>query len=313
VTEQNRVLITCPPMLRAIDRYRPTFAEHQVDIHCPDVVQTLTEEELVVLLPEFDGWIIGDDPATRAVLSAGRAGRLRCAVKWGIGVDNVDREAMAELGINFANTPEVFGSEVADIALGYLIGISRQTFWIDRRIREGDWPKPRGASLAGKTVALIGFGDIGQHAARRLLSLEMRVVAYDPVFRRVPGLEAVQRGTWPEAIGEADFLVLTCALTSDNRHMISDEVLHHVKKGVGVVNVARGPLIDESALVRALKDGRVGSAALDVFEVEPLPMDSPLRDHQQCILGSHNASNTEDGVARTSRQALHHMLEFLGV
>lgn len=300
-----RILVTCPPMLRAIDRFRPIFAALGHEIHAPEVVQTLSEDELVALTPAFDGWIIGDDPATDRVFTAAKAGRLKAAVKWGVGVDNVDFAACKRLGIPVSNTPGMFGREVADIALGYVVALARETFAIDRGVRAGAWPKPAGISLADRTVALVGFGDIGRNTARRLLAAEMRVIAYDPFFKPAPGLEAVEAASWPDRLGEADFIVITCSLTSKNHHMLGGAALAAAKPGVRVVNVARGPLIDEAALVEGLRSGRVHSAALDVFEHEPLPPTSPLRDFGDRVLfGSHNSSNTIDAVERTSRLAI---------
>ena len=139
----------------------------------------------------------------------------------------------------------------------------------------------------------------------------MRVIACDPYFKSAPGLEAVESSVWPARIEEADFLVFTCALTPENRHMLDDASLGRAKDGVRVVNVARGPLIDEAALARALSSGKVRSAALDVFEVEPLPADSPLRTFDQCLFGSHNGSNTIDAVVRTSERAIELLDGFL--
>lgn len=291
-------------MLRAVDRFRDRFAALGYELTTPDVPQVLPEEELIALVPQFDGWIIGDDPATARVFEAGKAGRLKAAVKWGVGVDNVDFAACKRLGLPITNTPGMFGREVADMAMGYVIALARELFAVHAGIRAGDWPKPPGVSLAGKTVGLAGFGDIGRNTARRLLASEMRVIAYDPFFKPAPGLEAVENAVWPDRIEEADFLVFTCALTPENRHMLGTATLEKVKPGVRVVNVARGPLIDEAALAAALADGRVRSAALDVFEVEPLPMDSPLRTFEQCLFGSHNGSNTIDAVVRTSERAI---------
>jgi D-3-phosphoglycerate dehydrogenase len=307
-----KVLITCPPMLRMVDSFRPLFAQHGVEITTPDVVQILSVEELKQLVPQHDGWIIGDDPATRDVFEAGKAGRLKAAVKWGIGVDNVDFAACKHLGIPIVNTPNMFGGEVADVAMGYVIALARETFEIDRGVRAGQWPKPRGISLAGKTVALVGFGDIGRNTARRLLAADMKVIAYDPFAQVPPELIAVQMAPWPQRVEEADFIVVNCALTPSSRHMVNAEVLARAKRGVRVVNVGRGPVVDEAALTAALESGQVFSAALDVFEVEPLPSDSPLRKHERCVFGSHNASNTADAVARTSQVAIDRLMEFLG-
>ena len=308
---QWKILVTCPPMLRMIDSFRPLFAEAGAEITAPDVVQTLSVEELKELVPLHHGWIIGDDPATREVFSAGKAGLLKASVKWGIGVDNVDFAACKDLGIPIINTPNMFGGEVADIAMGYVIALARDTFLIDRGVRAGEWPKPRGISLAGKTVALVGFGDIGKNTARRLLAADMKVIAFDPVAPDSPELHNVVRATWPERLEEADFIVMNCALTPSSRHMLNAATLARAKPGVRVVNVGRGPLIDEVALIAALGAGHVHSAALDVFETEPLPMDSPLREHPRCVFGSHNASNTADAVIRTSEQAIARLIGFL--
>lgn len=308
-----KVLVTCPPMLGMIDTFRPLFEKHGVDVTAAKVVQTLSVEELKELVPQHDGWIIGDDPANREVFTAGKAGKLKAAVKWGIGVDNVDFIACKDLGIPIVNTPNMFGAEVADIAVGYVIALARETFQIDDGIRQGHWPKPRGISLAGRTVALIGFGDIGKSAARRLIAADMKVVAYDPFAPDRPEIAVVQRAEWPQRIEEADFIVVTCALTSSSRHMLNAEVLTKAKPGVRVVNVGRGPVIDELALESALQSGKVHSAALDVFEVEPLPLESYLRTHPRCIFGSHNASNTVDAVTRTSEIAIDKLVCFLNI
>ena len=308
-----RVLLTCPPMLGMKDRFIPIFLDKGIELYCPEVVQTLSEESLIDLIPKFDGWIIGDDPATRRVFEAGSSGRLRAAVKWGIGVDNVDFQACADLGIPVTNTPLMFGSEVADIAMSYVAALARETFVIDREIRSGGWPKPRGISLANKTMCVVGYGDIGRNVARRALAADMKVVAYDPAMPEVQQNDELNCLRWPEGLEYADFIVFTCSLNKGNIHMLNESAIQATKRGVRVVNVARGPLIDEEALIRGLESGQVYSAALDVYEVEPLPMSSALRSMPQCIFGSHNASNTEDAVIRASECAMEKMFGFLGV
>ena len=299
-------------MLGMIEEFRPLFEARGVELTPATVVQVLSEDELCALLPQFDGWIIGDDPATRRVFTAGKAGRLKAAVKWGIGVDNVDFAACEELGIPITNCPNMFGGEVADVAVSYVAALARETFGIDRGVRQGHWPKPCGISLAGRTVGLVGLGDIGRNVARRLLAADMKIVAYDP-FYAGDLAKGIERATWPGRIGEADFLVFTCALTAANRHMLNAATLAQTKPGVRVVNVARGPLIDEAALITALQSGQVHSVGLDVFEVEPLPMNSPLRDMPHTIFGSHNGSNSQDAVRRCSVQAIDVLLAYLGV
>jgi D-3-phosphoglycerate dehydrogenase len=298
-----RILLTCPPMIGAIDSLRDEFARRGAEVICPEFRQTLSESELIDLVPQYDGWIIGDDPATGKVFAAGRAGRLRAAVKWGVGTDNVDFPGAKTAGFDVANTPGMFSEEVSDVAVAYLLGLARDLFVIDRGVRAGGWPKPSGSSLSGKTVALAGFGNIGRATARKLLAFGMQVIAYDPYYRPDPAL-TVQSAAWPERLAEADFVVLTCALTESSRHMVNAQTLARMKPGVRIVNVGRGPLMDEAALIAALESGHVTSAALDVFEEEPLPETSPLRHFDNCIFGSHNSSNTKEAVHRTSLKAI---------
>lgn len=305
-----KVVITCPPMLGLKEHFVPILESKGFEVFCPEVTQTLSEEELMELLPDCDGWIIGDDPATRQVFEAGKAGKLKAAVKWGIGVDNVDFEACKDLGIPITNTPNMFGNEVADLGVSYLMALARETFYIDREIRKGNWPKNRGISLSNKTVGVIGYGDIGRNTVERCLALGMNTVVYDPGFNEI-SIENVHLAQWPSQIETCDFLVFTCALNQHNRHMLNKAALNLCKSGVRIVNVARGPLIDEQALCDALKTGQVHSAALDVFEIEPLPMHSYLREHELCILGSHNASNTTDAVKKTNEKAIDHLVGYL--
>lgn len=300
-------------MLRMIDEFRPLFDAKGIGLHAPDVVQTLSVDELKELVPQFDGWIIGDDPATRDVFVAGVNGNLKAAVKWGVGVDNVDVAAAKELGLPIVNTPGMFGAEVSDIAVSYVVALARETFSIDREVRKGGWIKPAGISLAGRTVGLVGFGDIGRNTAKRLLAADMKIIIYDPFYNEVEKLEKVSSSKWSVRIEEADFLVFTCALTKENYHMLDEWVLRRCKDNVRIVNVSRGPLIDEQALIKALESGKVHSVALDVFETEPLPVNSRLKNFDRNIFGSHNSSNTVDAVRRASEKAISLLFEFLKV
>lgn len=301
-------------MLRAIDQLRYIFDEKGIELVTPNVVQILSEEELIEIVPTVDAWIIGDDPATEKVFTAGKNGKLRVAVKWGVGVDNVDFKACEKLGIPISNTPRMFGNEVADMALAYFTGLARESYRVDREVRAGNWIKPAGMSLDGKTVALIGIGDIGLATARRLKAFGVKVNAYDP-FTKLTAAEANvdEILAFPDKLEQADFVLLTCALTPSNFHLINAESIAKMKDGVIVINVSRGGLIDETALTAALTSGKVRSAGLDVFETEPLPIDSPLRSFEQCILGTHNGSNTREAVIRASLKAIDLLFGFLEI
>lgn len=290
------------------------FAAKGIELLTPNVVQTLTQDELVDLVPQVEGWIIGDDPATERVFTAGKNGKLRAVVKWGVGVDNVDFAACKKLGIPVTNTPQMFGEEVGSLAVHYIIGLARETFLIDRGVRAGQWLKPAGITLAGRTAAVIGFGDIGKATARMLHAFRLNLNVYDPYASKSADDEQQYRFlNFPDKLNEADFVVVTCSLTPQTKHLINADSIRRMKDGVRIVNVSRGPVIDELALIEALQHGKIHSAALDVFETEPLPMDSPLRAFERCIFGTHNGSNTVDGVRRASKQAMQYMFEFLGV
>lgn len=299
-----QVLVTCPPMLGLFNEFEASFEAARIRAVAAQTTQTLSEEELIDILPRFDGWIIGDDPATRRVVEAAHRGKFRAAVKWGVGIDNVDFEAFESLGIPVENTPGVFGNEVADVALTYMLGLARETYWIDRRVRShAEWPKPSGISMKDRIVGLVGFGDIGQQIARRLIACGCIVRVYDPHYRSVAGLN-VEQAEWPDGLDTVDFLTFACPLNLQTQAMFNHNTLEKLKSGVRIVNVSRGSVIVEEALITGLRSGMIHSAALDVYEVEPLPKESELRKFEKCIFGTHNGSNSRDAVRRVSETAI---------
>ena len=298
-----KVLVTCPPMLRQIDEFSPIFSDLNIEITTPNVIQTLSEKELKKIVPLHHGWIIGDDPATEAVFKAGKNGSLVAAIKWGIGTDNVDFDACEKLDIPITNTPGMFGSEVADLAMCYILGLARDAFFIDREIRSGGWPKPSGSSLNGKVLGIVGLGDIGQNIAKRANAHDLDIIGWDPFSKDLPKYINLQK-KWPDSISICDFLVFACALNKNNQYMFNEKIINMTKQGIRVVNVSRGPLINEEDLLNGLRSGQIKSVALDVFEREPLQSDHEIFNHPKCILGSHNASNTIDAVRRASIEAI---------
>lgn len=307
-----RVLITCPPMIKRIDEFRANFEEKGIEIYIPQIVQTLSEDELIAILPTFDGWIIGDDPATEKVFEAGKKGKLKAAVKWGVGVDNVDFSACKSLGIPIINTPQMFGAEVANVAVGYVVGLARELFLIDQEVKKGNWIKPSGISIKDKKVGVIGFGDIGRHTAKYLKGLDMDVIVYDPFAKQTEEDSATFSFVdYPNRIEELDFLVATCALNPSTKNMVNKTTFERMKRGVRIINVSRGGIVNETDLVEAMEKGIVYSAALDVFETEPMPLHNPLRKFERCVFGTHNGSNTVEGVRRASHQAMGHLFNFL--
>jgi D-3-phosphoglycerate dehydrogenase len=306
-----RVLISCPQLQRKIEEHREWLSREDIEVLLPPVVQQLSEAELMELLPGIDGIIAGDDPLTAKVMA--RADRLRVISKWGVGIDNIDLRAAAEMGIRVTNTPGMFGDEVADVVIGYLILLARHLHRIHERVGSGDWAKIEGVSLAGRTLGIVGLGAIGQAVARRAVTMRMQVIGSEisdtnAAEASLLGVRILERA---DLLRESDVVSLNCALTEDNHHMIDAAALLTMKRGAWIINTARGPLIDEIALAEALTTGQIGAAALDVFETEPLPPESPLRRFGNVILGAHNSSNTAEAVRRTSLRAIENLMRGL--
>lgn len=303
-----RVLITCRQMQSCIDAFRDRLEQAGLELVLPPVVQQLSEDELIAIIGDYDGMIAGDDALSDRVLA--HASRLRIISKWGVGLDGIDLQAAKRRGIAVTNTPGVFGEEVADVGIGYVIMLARQLHRIHDSVAAGGWWKHEGRTLSGATLGVVGFGSIGQALARRGVAFGMKVVAFDPapaVFEAAETLE-VRLLDVDDLFRASDYVVLCCPLTAGNRQMVNASRLALMPAGGCLVNVARGPLVDEPALVQALETGQLYAAALDVFEAEPLAADHPLRGFPQCVFGSHNGSNTREGVLSASAKAVDNLL-----
>ena len=320
------ILVTCPPMIKMIHKYEEIFKKYNLNFFCPNFIQVLSVKELIDLVPNYDGWIIGDDPATSSVFEAGIKGKLKAVIKWGVGVDNVDFDACKRLNIPITNIPNVFGEEVSDIAIGMLLNLTRRLHEIDAKTKKGEWYKPAGVSLSGKKVCLVGFGDIGRCTARKLLAFNLRVYVSDPGFKKInekiickynekiiisEELQKVIVTDLDDALKDSDFIIVTCVLNKNTKHLINKENIMKTKKGVKIINVARGPIVKETDVVKLLEEGFISAVGFDVFEIEPLSVESKLRNFPQNFYGSHNGSNTIEGVDKTSIIAIDKINEFL--
>jgi D-3-phosphoglycerate dehydrogenase / 2-oxoglutarate reductase len=309
VVIHKKVLVTNLIMQRDAHMFVNELMAAGVSLDMYPVKQFLTEEELLPILGGYDGMIAGDDRLTARVLEAGLP-RMRVISKWGVGLDSIDLEAARRLGIRVYNSPGAFGEAVAEVALGYMLMLGRHLGTIDRRVRTGGWPKPEGEGLMGKVLGLVGLGAIGRGIARRARPFGMRVLASE-ARTDVPPEEGVEMALLDQVIEQADYLCLACNLTAENRHMINASVLAQMKPSAFLINMARGPLVDEPALVGALRSGQIAGAALDVYETEPLPPDSPLGGLDQVILGSHNANNLKSANAYVNKNTIDNLVKGL--
>ena len=260
----KRVLVTNLIMQRDAHLFAGELAAAGVSLDMYPVKQFLTEEELLPILGGYDGMIAGDDRLTARVLEAGLP-RLRVISKWGVGLDSIDLDAARRLGIPVYNSPGAFGEAVAEVALGYMLMLGRHLGMIDRRVRMGDWPKPEGEGLMGKVLGLVGLGAIGRGIARRARPFGMQTLASEARTDVLPE-EGVEIASLDRVIAEADYLCLACNLTAENRHMINTGVLARMKPTAFLVNMARGPLVNEPALVQVrCRQGRSLERACSTF------------------------------------------------
>jgi D-3-phosphoglycerate dehydrogenase len=305
------VLVTCAQMQEELPTFESTLDAAGFDVLAPRLSgQQFTAAELAPMMPGVVGMIAGDDELSQAFFAA--SPDLRVLIRWGIGMDSVDHAAAEEHRVTVRNTPGVFGGEVADSAFGYMLMLARGHHRIDAAVRSGSWPKVEGISLGGSTLGVVGLGDIGRSVCERGIGFGMSVRAYDPYVRPddVPaGIELVSE--LGQLLDVSRFVVLTCPLTSETFHLIDRSALELMRPDAYLVNVARGPVVCEPDLVDALLSSRIAGAGLDVFEIEPLPADSPLRGLDQVVLGAHNGSNTREGVMRASARAVEILLEEL--
>lgn len=304
------ILVTCRQMQAELPVHLARLEALGYQVVSPDLGgrQQFTATELLGMSSEIVGIIAGDDELSSEFFH-GAAPHLRSVVRWGIGVDSVDFDAAAETGVSVTNTPGVFGGEVADAAMAYLLALARGTAYVDRAVRDGQWPKYEGVSLDGATIGVIGLGSIGRQVVRRAAGFGARMLGYDPF--PPADLANLALVSLEDLAARSRFVVLCCPLTPETYHLIDAAFLRAMSRDAYVVNVARGPVVDEVALVGALLNAQIAGAALDVFEVEPLPADSPLRQLPNVILGAHNGSNTREGVARASAVAVDLLLERL--
>lgn len=308
------ILFTAPYMIPSIDRFRPVLENFGLEIIQPQVQERLEEAELLQYAGRFDGALCGDDRYTARVIQA-CAPRLKVISKWGTGIDSIDSEAANRLGILVRRTPNAFTLPVADSVMGYLLAFARRQPWMDREMKMGRWEKLAGRSLSECTLGVIGVGNIGKAVLRRARAFGMHLLANDiveiaPDFLLEHGITMVALET---LLQESDFVSLNCDLNPTSYHLINEQTLGMVKPGAVLVNTARGPVVDETALVAALQRGNLDGAALDVFEFEPLPATSPLLSMENVMLAAHNANSSPAAWERVHWNTIRNLLEGLNI
>jgi glyoxylate reductase len=291
--------------LKALDgRCRPVFGPTDA---------TKLDPELERFLPEAEGLLtLLTIPVTAALL--GQCPRLRVVSNMAVGVDNVDLAACTRRGIPVGNTPGVLTAGTADLAMALLLAITRRLEEAAEDARQGRWKtwSPTGwlgADLDGATLGVVGFGKIGQAVARRAHGFGLRLLYSDPSHH--PELEdalGAQRVALEPLLGESDFVSLHVPLTEQTRGLIDAQALQRMKPGAYLINTARGPVVDQAALVEALQKGWIAGAALDVTDPEPLPPNHPLYSSPYCLIAPHIGSATTNTRRRMAELAAENLL-----
>lgn len=293
----------------AVDTLRTSFDV----LYEPDLA--MQRPALAEALQDADALIVRNRTQVDPELLAG-AGKLVAVGRLGVGLDNIDQDYCASHGIAVIPAVGANAAAVAEYVISMAMVLMRGFLFSSRSVADGLWPRAQlasGVEAAGKTIGIVGFGSVGQSVGKLAQAMNMRVIAYDPILDpahpawakavRCPGLDALFR--------DADVVTLHVPLTRENTNLVNDRQLALMKKGAVLVNTARGGLVNEQALARALKSGMLAAAAVDVFEQEPLPADSALADCPNLFLTPHIAGVTQESNVRVSSLIAQRITEVL--
>jgi D-3-phosphoglycerate dehydrogenase len=274
----------------------------------------MEEADLLNYAGQFDGTICGDDCYSARVIE-GCVPRLKVISKWGTGIDSIDAESCFRYEIKIGRTLNAFTLPVADSVLGYILAFARRQPWMDDEMKSGKWEKIPGKALSESTLGIIGVGNIGKAVVRRAKAFGMKVLGndiidVDPVFLIETGLEMT---TLPSLLADSDFVSINCDLNPTSYHLINSDTLALMKPDAVLINSARGHIVDEKALIEALQLKRLAGAALDVFEIEPLPHNSPLLKMDNVMLAPHNSNSSPAAWERVHWNTIKNLLIGLGI
>ena len=307
------ILFSAPYMTPVIDRFRPLFERYGIDLLVARVKERLNEDDLLEYAGKFDGTVCGDDQYSARVLEA-CSPRLKVISKWGTGIDSIDQQKARELGIQVRNTPNAFTVPVADTVLGYILSFARQLPWMDRKMKQGIWEKIPSVTLSECTLGVVGVGNIGKAILRRARVFGMKLLGND-IIEIAPDFiweNRIEMTSLSDLLSRADFVSLNCDLNPTSYHLINQKTIEDMKETGILINAARGPIVEEKALVNALESHKIAGAALDVYEKEPIDRDNPLLKFDNVLLGTHNANSSPVAWERVHWNTVRNVLDGLG-
>jgi len=271
--------------------------------------RSLSHDEIVSQIHDIFGIIVGVEKIDREIID--RAKYLKIISKFGVGVDNIDVEYAEQKGIKVTRTIGANADAVADTALGLMLSVAKRIPYIDNACRNGLWLEPETFEINHKTLGLIGLGDIGKRVAKRASGFDMRLIAFDLVKdTEFAANNHIEYMDLPDLIKLSDFISIHVPINSQTRNLISQREISLMKETAAIINTARGGVINEEALINALKTKRIFGAGLDVFENEPIDANH-WKDLENVVLSSHCAADTYEAINRMSYMAAKNIIDFL--
>jgi D-3-phosphoglycerate dehydrogenase len=293
----------------AAEQFRRFASERGSEILYNPYGRPLSEDELIPLITDADGYIAGLDFVTKKVIDA--AVSLKVISRYGAGVDRVDLAAAKARNIAVCNTPGANAQAVADLTFALILAVARRIPVLDRKTREGQWPRSTGIELYGKRIGILGLGAVGKGVAKRAQGFSMEVLVYDPYINtRYAEEHHIIVSDFDTLIASSDIISLHLPLTEETRYIINADVMSRMKQGAVIINTARGGLIDEGAACGLLKSGRLGGLGLDAYEKEP-PGQSPLFELENVVVTPHTASHTAEATANMAAMSVQNLIDVL--
>jgi D-3-phosphoglycerate dehydrogenase len=293
----------------AAEQLRRFASERGSEILYNPYGRPLSEDELIPLITDADGYIAGLDFVTKKAIDA--AASLKVISRYGAGVDRVDLAAAKARNIAVCNTPGANAQAVADLTFALILAAARRIPVLDRKTREGQWPRSTGIELYGKRIGVLGLGAVGKGVAKRAQGFSMEVLAYDPyIDTRYAEEHHIIVSDFDTLIAGSDVVSLHLPLTEATRYIINADVMSRMKQGAVIINTARGGLIDEEAACGLLKSGRLGGLGLDAYEKEP-PGQSPLFELENVVVTPHTASHTAEATANMAAMSVQNLIDIL--
>jgi D-3-phosphoglycerate dehydrogenase / 2-oxoglutarate reductase len=308
---KKKILISWHYLMPLAQKYKNLFKKENIDYDTISVNPSLNEKQLLKIIHKYEGIICGDDEITKKVID--KAKKLEVISKWGTGLDSIDVNYAKKKNILICNSPKAFVESVTVYAFGLLINLSRGLFKIHSLVLKNKWEKYSGVELLNKNLGIIGFGNIGENIAKVGTAFGMNILINDSNKKLKSkvlkyGYSFISKS---KILKKSDFLILATDLNKSSFHLLDFKEFKMIKKNLILINISRGPIINEKALIKCINNKKIAGIGLDVFENEPLKRNHIFKKFNNAIFGSHNAFNTKEAVNRTNDDCVLNLIKAL--